>query len=78
MPKVILALKFSRKEGIKMAEIKVPLSVTIDGYELLDKICEAIKPIWEDERIPDEVKEEYKASLNHAIDSWTSSSKERR
>jgi hypothetical protein len=61
-----------------MAEIKVPLRVTIDGFELLEKISEAIKPMWKDERIPDEVKEEYKANLNHAIDSWASSSKERR
>jgi hypothetical protein len=49
-----------------MASIKV----NIDGMGLLDKICEVIKPMLKDERIAEEVREEYKNKLENAIDSW--------
>jgi hypothetical protein len=53
-----------------MASVSLPINVTIDGMGLIEKIGEVIKPMLEDDRIPEKIREEYKSKLENAIDSW--------
>lgn len=53
-----------------MASISLPINVTVDAMKLVENIAEVVKPMLEDERIPREIREEYKSKLYNAIDSW--------
>lgn len=53
-----------------MAKLSVPINFTIDGFSFIEKLADVIKPLLNDERIPSEVREEYKEKLDNVVESW--------